>query len=257
MSSANFDDKLGHLPTKSRQAVANFAENLIDAFGERLLSLLLFGSAARTVKSGAPEDFKEGTSDINMAIILDKVATIELNIIMNIGRKYQKSHLAIPLVFRGDHIATSLDTFPLEFSDMKQHHISLYGKDPLENAVIEKTNLRHQCEVEFKGKLVQLRRGYLAAGEHKENLKDLLGSSVSSIVTACRGLVRLKGQAPPDSVADLLSLVGADYGVNVDAVERVWHIKRGEAEESTATLQTLFDNYLLTLEKLAVLVDKL
>lgn len=253
----NLENNLSHLPPKSRDTVAGFCRALIDGFGEHLLSVILFGTAARTIKSGAPEDFKEGISDINIAIVLDKVTSTELNMIINIGRKYQKGNLALPLIFRGDHIATSLDTFPLEFSDMKQRHICLYGKDPLENAVIENKNLRHQCEVEFKGKKVQLRRGYIAAGENKENLSTLLSASVTSIIAACRGMVRLKGQTPPDSVADLLTLVGAHYNIDIDAIKRVWLLKRGEAEESTATLQILFDNYLQALEKLANLVDKL
>jgi hypothetical protein len=253
----NLENNLNHLPPKSRDTVAGFTRALIEGFGEKLISVILYGTAARTVKSGAPEDFKEGVSDINMVIVLDKVTSAELNMIINLSRKYQKGNLALPLIFRGDHIATSLDTFPLEFSDMKQRHICLYGKDPFEKAVIENKNLRHQCEVEFKGKLVQLRRGYLAAGENKENLTALLSSSVTSIITACRGMVRLKSQTPPDSVADLLSLVATDYNVDIDAIKRAWLLKRGEAEESTATLQILFDNYLITLEKLANLVDKM
>lgn len=253
----NLENNLNHLPPKSRDIVAGFTKALIEGFGEKLHSVILFGTAARTIKSGAPEDFKEGVSDINMVIVLDKVTAVELNMIINLSRKYKKGNLALPLIFRGDHIATSLDTFPLEFSDMKQRHICLYGKDPLEKAAIENKNLRHQCEVEFKGKLVQLRRGYLAAGENKENLTALLSASVTSIITACRGLVRLKGQTPPDSVSDLLSLVAADYNIDIDAIKRAWLLKRGEAEESTATLQLLFDNYLQTLEKLANLVDKL
>jgi hypothetical protein len=253
----NIESKLNHLPPKSRDTISGFAQALIEGFGEKLLSLILFGSAARTIKSGAPEDFKEAISDINMVIVLDKVTSKELNMILNISRKYQKNNLALPLIFAKDHIATSLDTFPLEFSDMKQRHICLHGTDPLEKAVIENKNLRHQCEVEFKGKLVQMRRGYLAAGENKENLIALLSASVSSIVAACRGLVHLKGQMPPDNIADLLTLVGEDYKINVEAIERAWHIKRGESEEATATLQILFDNYLITLENLANMVDKL
>ncbi len=253
----NLENNLSHLPPKSRDIVAGFCRALIDGFGEHLLSVILFGTAARTIKSGAPEDFKEGISDINIAIVLEKVTSTELNMIINIGRKYKKGNLALPLIFRGDHIATSLDTFPLEFSDMKQRHICLYGQDPLEKAVIENKNLRHQCEVEFKGKKVQLRRGYIAAGENKENLAALLSASVTSIIAACRGMVRLKGQNPPDSVADLLTIVGENYKIDVDAIKRVWLLKRGEVEESTATLQILFDNYLQTLEKLANLVDKL
>ncbi|NLI16650.1 MAG: hypothetical protein GX409_10245 [candidate division Zixibacteria bacterium] len=252
----NIEINLGHLPPKSREIAAGFSRALIDGFGDKLLSIIIFGSAARTTKSGAPEDFKEGVSDINMAIVLDRVTSVELNMIINLSRKYQKGNLALPLIFKGDHIATSLDTFPLEFSDMKQRHICIFGEDPLENAVIENKNLRHQCEVEFKGKLVQLRRGYLAAGENKENLTALLAASISSIIAACRGMVRLKNQTPPDSVADLLTLVAAHYSIEIEPVKRVWQLKRGEIEESTATLQILFDNYLKSIESLANLVDK-
>ena len=258
MTTESILGKLSHLPPKSQQAITGFAGGLIEAFGDNLTAILLFGSAARTT-----DDFKEGASDINIAIVLKNVSASELNIILNIGRKYNKSGLAIPLVFSGDHITTSLDTFPLEFSDMKNRHICLYGTDPLEKAKIETANLRHQCEVEFKGKLVQLRRGYLAAGEHKEDLRRLISTSVTSILAACRGLVHMKGQTAsqdtlaPDSVGDLLRLVKDDYGIDIAPLERAWRLKRGEAEESTATLQLLFDNYLNVIEQLALMVDRL
>jgi hypothetical protein len=255
MTKDNLLEKLQSLPEKSRKAIADFTIELAEAFGDSLKALILYGSAARTAAGGHPDDFKEGSSNINLAIVLAKVTTVDLNIILNVGRNYKKANLALPLVFRADHIPTSLDTFPLEFSDMQQHHVCLHGKDPLEKVVIEKGNLRYQCEFQFKGTLVNLRRGYLAAGENKENLSDLLAGSVSSIITTCRGLVRIKDQEPPDSIVELLNDVKDDYGVDITPIERVWQLKRGEAQESTATLQMLFDSYMITIEKLASLVD--
>ena len=215
-------NKLKHLPDKSRQAVIKFTEALIESFDENLYSVLLFGSAARASQRGNTGEFKEGISDINIAIILENVGTSELNVILNIGRKFKKSGLAIPLVFKRGHIPSSLDTFPLEFFDMQQNHIVLYGADPLEEAVIETKNLRHQCEVEFKGQLIQPRRGYLAAGENREMLTRLMSASVSSILAACKGMAIMAGKTPPDNVFDLLKQIQVDYGIDTDAIDEAF-----------------------------------
>ena len=250
------EDKLNHLPDKSHQAVIKFAKSLIEAFGDKLYSLLLFGSAAQSVGENI-DSFKEGASDINTVIILDSVTTNDLNMIGNIGRKFKKSGLAIPLVFKRGHVPSSLDTFPLEFSDMKQNHILLHGTDPLAEVEIETKNLRHQCETQFKSQLVQLRRGYLAAGENHEAITALITASVTSIIAACRGMAFLAGKTPPDNKTDLLKMIQDDYDIDISAIDEAWRLKRGEVNESTATLEILFDKYLIAIEKLADVVDRM
>jgi hypothetical protein len=250
------EDKLNHLPEKTRGLVAKFGQYLIEAFGSNLYSLIVFGSAARSSRRNG-DTFKEGASDINIAIILENVTTKELNVILEIGRKFKSSGLAIPLVFKRGHIVSSLDTFPLEFSDMKQHHILLFGADPLEDAQIETKNLRHQCEVEFKGQLVQLRRGYLASGEDQEALTALISASVTSVIAACRGMVLIAGKNPPNNKTDLLEMVQDSYDVDIAPIEDSLKIKHGEHGGATAALEALFDSYMATVEKLANVVDKL
>jgi hypothetical protein len=250
------EDKLLHLPEKTKQTIVKFARSLIDDLGENLYSLILFGSAARSSKRQG-DDFKEGASDVNIAIILENVTRHELNVILEIGRKFKGRGLAIPLVFKRGHIISSLDTFPLEFSDMKHNHILLHGADPLDDALIETKNLRHQCEVEFKGQLVQLRRAYLASGEEQEALTALISTSVTSILAACRGMVLIAGMTPPDNKSDLLKLVHDNYDVDTSPIDEAWRIKHGEAGGATAALEVLFDNYLASIEKLADVVDRL
>ncbi len=250
------DDKLRHLPAKTRKLASDFAEQLIESLGGNLYCFMLFGSAARASKRNG-DDFKEGASDINTLIILESVSTNELNIILEIGRKFKGQGLAIPLVFKRGHIHSSLDTFPLEFSDMKQNHIVLYGENPLEDAEIETKNLRHQCEVEFKGQLVQLRRGFLASAGDQEILTGLISTSVTSIIAACRGMALIAGKTPPDNKSDLLKLVNDDYDVDTMPIDQAWRMKHGETGGATAALEVLFDKYLLTIEKLADVVDRL
>lgn len=249
-------DKLRHLPPKTQALLIKFSDLLIENLGENLYSLMLFGSAARASKRNG-DDFKEGASDINTVITLEKVTTRELNVILEIGSKFKGQGLAIPLIFKRGHILSSLDTFPLEFSDMKYNHITLHGADPLEDAEIETRNLRHQCEVEFKGQLVQLRRGYLASAENQEILTELISTSVTSIMAACRGMALMAGKTPPDNKSDLLKLVHDDYDVDTLPIDEALRMKHGETGGATAALEILFDKYLTTIEKLADVVDGL
>jgi predicted nucleotidyltransferase len=163
-------EKLAHLPQKSSDIIIDFAEKLVESLGENLSSIILFGSA-----SGG--EYIEDKSDINILIILQNVRVVDLTVIMETGKKFSKKKLAIPFIFESEHIETSLDTFPIEFSDMRKRHILLYGADPLIKAEIEKTNLRYQCEREFKSILVNLRRGFLQTGGKKENIEALLSGS--------------------------------------------------------------------------------
>jgi predicted nucleotidyltransferase len=243
------NEKLAHLPQKSQDVISEFSEKLVEALGENLGSVILFGSAAGG-------EYNESKSDINILIILQNVRIIDLTVIMEAGRKYAKKGLAIPFIFEREHIETSLDTFPIEFSDMLKRHILVYGNDPLENAKIEKTNLRYQCEREFKSILVNLRRGFLQTGGKGENIETLLAGSLSGVLAACRALIWLMGQAPPDNVETLLKDVQDKYKVDTDAIGRVWHLKKGHSG-ATATLEALFDDYSRNIAKFAAVVDKM
>lgn len=240
---------LKHLPERSRDIMICFADRIAEAFGERLESMILFGSAAGG-------DFIEGKSDINTMIVLDKIRAVDLNIIMEAGRKFARKGLGIPLIFEKDHIATSLDTFPIEFSDMKRSHILLHGRDPLMDAVIEGRNLRYQCERELKSMLVNLRRGFLRSDGKRENLENLLEGSLATVLAACRGLLWMAGKTPPDNIDDLLVEVHKLYDSETKALDRVWHLRKGHSG-ATATLEALFEDYADEIAQLAALVDRL
>jgi predicted nucleotidyltransferase len=242
-------EKLKNIPQQSRDVVVEFSDKLVESLGQNLSALILFGSAA-------DGEYIEGKSDINILIILDNVRVVDLTVIMEAGKKYARKGLAVPLVFEREHIETSLDTFPIEFSDMRKRHIIIYGNDPLESASIEKTNLRYQCEHEFKSILVNLRRGFIKTAGNRENLETLLSGSLSSVLAASRGLIWLMGQTPPNNVDTLLSEIKKIYKIETDAMGRVWHLKKGHSG-ATATLEALFDDYCREIAQLAAKVDKM
>jgi predicted nucleotidyltransferase len=242
-------EKLEHLPVKSRETIVNFTVKIARAFEENLYSMILFGSAAGV-------NFLEGKSDINTLIILEKIRMSDLEILMEVGEKFKGKGLAVPLLFERGHVKSSLDTFPVEFSDMKQRHVLLNGEDPLVDAVIEKKNLRYQCEHEFKSILVNLRRGFLRTGAKRENIESLLENSLSSVVAACRGMIWLTGKTPPDDISDLLRSVKEIYNTNTTAIDRVWRLEQGQSG-ATALLEALFEDYSINIADLASVADSL
>ncbi len=245
----NKGEKLSHLPGKSRNMIIGFTEDLIKAFEGRLYSFILFGSAAG-------KNFIAGKSDINTMIILDEVTMTDLEVIMEIGQRYAKKGLAVPLIFEKGHVVTSLDTFPIEFSDMKQRHILLHGADPLENAVIERKNLRYQCEREFKSMVVNLRRGFLRTEGKREKIEGLLDESLASVLAACRGMIWMADKIPPDDISDLLQMIIEIYKTDTSAIDRIWRLHQGQSG-ATALLEALFEDYKNNLTDLAAVADRL
>jgi predicted nucleotidyltransferase len=241
--------KIASLPQKSKDVVGRITKKLIDGLGDNLVSIILFGSAAEG-------EFIEGKSDINLLIVLLRARAIDLNIIIDVGRKFIGKGLAIPLIFEKDHVSTSLDTFPIEFSDMKRRHIVLFGEDPLEKAVIEGKNLRYQCERELKSMLVNLRRGFLQTDGKGSNIQSVLENSLSSLLAACRGLIWLSGITPPDETAAILGAVRETYSTSTASMERVWELRQGKSG-ATATLEMIFDDYTSEITRLIGIVDRL
>ena len=240
--------KLSNLPDRKRKALESFADRINQAFGDRLYSLMLFGSAA----GGG---YIEGKSDINTMIILETVGVHDLEVIMETWEDYDRKGFAVPLVFERGHVVTSLDAFPIEFSDMKHRHIVLYGTDPLAEAVIEKTNLRYQCERELKSALVNLRRGFLRTRGKRENIEALLEGSLSSVLAACRGMIWMAEKEPRDFIIDLLNDLRDIYKTDISAIDRVWRLRKGHSG-ATAMLEALFEDYTVNIAELAKLVDR-
>lgn len=237
------------LSKKSRKMIAEFTGKLVEAFEERLYSFILFGSAAG-------KNFIEGKSDINTMIILTEMVMSDLEIIMEIWEKHAHKGLAAPLIFEKGHVPSSLDTFPIEFSDMKQRHILLHGTDPLENAVIEGRNLRYQCEREFKSMVVNLRRGFLRTEGKREKIEALLDESLASVLAACRGMIWMADKTPPDDISDLLKMIIDIYQSDTSAIDRVWRLHQGQSG-ATALLEALFEDYKNNLTDLAAVADRL
>ena len=239
------------LPSEVRGRLKEFSEELKGRLGERLKSVLLYGSAARG-------DYIAGRSNLNLLVVLAQVGMEELSQGNLIFQKYKKKGFVAPLFFTPEYIATSTDSFPMEFLDIKAHHLLLFGEDPFTELPISSQNLRLQCEGEIKGKLVRVRQSFLEIGLDKRKLPQLLTESLTSFLPAMRHLLHLDKGIEVWKADEVFSQLEDNYELDGSPFRKIWSLKREKAKKlSPEQLKPLFGQYASQLQKLAEVIDKL
>ncbi len=239
------------LPSEVERRLKGFTEELKEKFRDRLKSVLLYGSTARG-------DYIAGRSNLNLLVILSQVGVEELTLGNQIFQNYKKKGFVAPLLFTSEYIATSADSFPMEFLDIKAHHLLLYGEDPFTELEIVGQNLRLQCEGEIKGKLVRVRQSFLEIGLDKRKLPQLLTESLTSFLPAMRHLLQLDKGIEAWKAEEVFSQLEEIYGLEGSSFRQVWRLKREKAKKaSPEQLKPLFGQYISQLQKLAEVVDKI
>src|SRR4051794_7782471 len=102
--------------------LAQLVEKLQKAYGERLVSVVLYGSAAAG-------DHQAKFSDYNILCVLSEITPRELAAGEDIFRWWREQSSPAPLLLTEHEVATSTDCFAIEFLDIQRSHRILFGKD--------------------------------------------------------------------------------------------------------------------------------
>lgn len=242
-------ETLSHLDSKTIETIKKFSEEMESLFGNNILSLALYGSAAG-------DNFNSKRSDINFLIVLSKIDMGILRRYAGVAKKWRKRKVAIPLILTEDYILSSADVFPIEFLELKDNNILLSGKDMLRGLKVDLKNLRLQVEEQLKGKLLHLRGGFLDSGEDKEYLERLLISSLTAFVPIFRNVLRLMEKGAPISRGTLFRDFCSEVSLDERPFYKAWDLKGGRVKLSKEEVIALFGEYLSQIEKLIEKVDQ-
>src|SRR6476659_5981371 len=197
--------------TVVQEALSGLLRDLQATHQDNLVSVVLYGSAAAG-------DHIELRSDYNLLITLQRITPEDLRLAQAPMREWQRLGHPLPVYFTAAELADAADVFPIEFHQMANARVVLYGQDPFELVTLSDANLRHQTEYELRSKLIQLRRMYIPASISIEKLCDLMSDSLASFAAIFRAVLILNRRpapvAKPDCVratADLLKLERAPF----------------------------------------------
>ena len=237
--------------TVVQQALKGLVEDLRVTHGDNLASVVLYGSAAAG-------DHVELQSDYNLLVALQRITPEDLRQAQAPMREWQRLGHPLPVYFTVEELSDAADVFPIEFHQMANARIVLYGRDPFEFVNLSDTNLRHQAEYELRSKLIQLRRHYIPASISIEKLCDLMSDSLSSFAALFRAVLLLYGQQAPVGKADCVRATATLLKLDVTPFERIFEFRiRGALPASAKEANELFAAYLFQIEQVVEAVDEL
>jgi predicted nucleotidyltransferase len=214
-------------------------ENLKETYGERLISIILYGSCAGDV---CENEF----SDINIMVIVDSLLALDLKNATSAISEFMKTKNPLPLFMDKEEWFNSCDVYPIEYSDIKDRYKILYGEDIVKPLVLEKSNLRLQCEHEIKNLLIKLRQNYLAQSNDLRAIEKLLKTSSKSFFALFRAILRLTDEKVSfDHVTTINSLsqkVKIDKDVFLKLLDFRTNSKAIVKSEFEITIQKLIDS---------------
>ena len=234
-----------------QDALNGLVEDLRATHGDNLASVVLYGSAAAG-------DHIELRSDYNMLIALNRITPEDLRQAQAPMREWQRLGHPLPVYFTVEELTDAADVFPIEFHQMANARLVLYGHDPFEFVKLSDANLRHQTEYELRSKLIQLRRLYIPASVSVEKLSDLMNDSLSSFAALFRAVLMLHGQEAPISKPDAVLATAKLLHLDPEPFERIFEFRasdRRPASEKDAN--DLFGTYLFQIEQVVEAVDEL
>jgi predicted nucleotidyltransferase len=221
------------------------------ALGPRLVSLILYGSAARGTHVAS-------RSDMNTLLICDRADETLFAALAPVMREWRRAGQVAPLILTEREWRASGDVFSIEYEDIRQHHRVLAGRDPWSGIVIDRADLRRQLERELMEKLIRLRQAYAALRDEPKQLAQVIVGSAGGFFTILRAVLRLAGRSAPGPAEAVVSEAGALVGFPPAGLEAlVRHAGGGATLRLDGGGDRLVASYLTALARTAEYVNSL
>lgn len=233
------------------EALSGLVEDLRATHGTNLASVVVYGSAAAG-------DHIELRSDYNILIALNRITPEDLRQAQAPVREWQRLGHPLPVYFTVQELSDAADVFPIEFHQMANARIVLFGHDPFEFVQLSDANLRHQAEYELRSKLIQLRRMYIPASVSINKLCDLMSDSLASFAALFRAVLMLHGHEAPISKPDVVRVTASLLHLDATPFERIFEFRSSDRlPSSEIEANDLFGAYLFQIEQVVESVDRL
>ncbi len=215
-------------------------QELQTLLGDRLVSLVLYGSAAAGDHAGK-------NSDINLLVVSHPLNRLELQSLSKAVVPWVKQGNPPPLFLTQEHLKDFVDVFPVEILDIQHNHKVIHGPDPVADLKVSHDHLRVELEHELQGKLLQLRTRYTMTEARPNLVEKLMVDSLATFLVLFKSALWLLGETPPVKKMEALQNLKKRVAFDTEVFEVVDRLKRGEKIKNLDVLGT-FDKYLNAIE---------
>ena len=230
--------------------VQQLVEKLQKAHGDRLVSVVLYGSAAAG-------DRQEKFSDYNVLCVLSRIAPREMADSETIFRWWRELGNPAPLLLTEQEVETSTDCFAIEFHDIQSRHELLFGKDVISTLAIDRTFYRAQVEHDLRAKLLRLRQKASGMLSDASLLRRLLLDSVSTFCVLFRHALLLHGEEGPAAKREVVARASERFGFDPLPFDRLLAVRERQRNARDLDPVALLESYLAAIDRVIAAVDRL
>jgi hypothetical protein len=232
------------------EKLSELVRRLKSAFGDRLVSAVLYGSAAMG-------DWHEQSSDLNVLCVLDRLSRPELAASEPVFQWWRQQGNPPPLLMSEEEVGASTDCFPMEFHDMQEHRRVLYGADVIQNLDIDPLFYRAQVEHELRAKHIRLRQKAAEVLSRPELLLKLLTDSVSTFCVLGRHALILSGHEPRWKKTEIVAALEEAVQMPFEGANAILAVRTAGKRRPEVDAVLVFDRYLNEMDSLVRFVNGL
>ena len=227
-----------------------FQRDVIEVFGQDLVSIVVYGSAAS-------DAYNPGRSDINTVVVLTEYGMGDIWKAQTSVTRWRKKRIACPWFMTRDTIQDSLDSFPVEFLNMRLSYKILFGEDVLKNLDIRPEDVRLQCERELKGKLLHLREEFVRTHGQASAMQALISGSLVTFTSLFRALLYLKKCPMPVPIPLVLEAACREFGLDADLFTSLARLREKKTTLNKVGLIHAMKSYIAEIQRLSQTVDRM
>ena len=228
--------------------LAQLLEKLRTAYSDRLVSVVLYGSAAAG-------DHHAKFSDLNILCVLTQISLAELGAAESVFRWWREQGSPAPLLLTEHELLTSTDCFAIEFHDIQSRHRILHGKDVITQLAIDDSFYRAQVEHDLRAKLLRLRQKAGGLLSNPDLLRRLLLDSISTFCVLFRHALILHGVPAPALKREVIARARETFALDPAPFEQLLDVREGRLKPRDLDPGALLGPYLAAISQVIDAVD--
>lgn len=195
------------LPTNVSTVLGTFIAAAKKAFGDDLLSVVLYGSGA--------EGKLRPTSDVNLILVLAAFDRTQADQLREPLRLAEAAIKLRAMFLLHDELKPASQAFAVKFADIARRHFVLYGDDPFYWLPISLDAALFRLKQTLLNLTLRLRETYIARSLREEQLATIIAESAGPLRSCASTLLELEGRAAPSQKEALeqvaMSLANPSY----------------------------------------------
>lgn len=209
------------------EIVDELVGDLSDAFGDRIMSVILYGSAVS-------HEFQPGKSLIETMVVLDSVSVKVIGLAVPVHKKWFRRGVISPRYYQISQLDRARIRVPVHILDMQRSYRVLFGSDPFDNMKLSKVALQMHCCRFFEESQHYLYDEYNRLHEQQVSSARFPAELLDRCIPFFRTLLVLFGRRIPNSTTELLGGIEDLFGIGSSVIS--------ETYLSTGNKKTNFDN---------------